>query len=64
MQSWTNYQFRFKTGSWCIAEYYLPNSDGYIMNNKIMPIKKKDCWLVLMLQYTETEIFKPHYIHV
>ena len=38
-QPWTNYQFRFKTGSWCIAEYYLPKSDDYILRNKILPIK-------------------------
>ena len=38
MQSWTKYQFRFETGSWCIAEYYLPNSDDYILHNKMIPI--------------------------
>ena len=28
----------FKTGSWYIAEYYLPKSDDYIWHNKIIPI--------------------------
>ena len=55
MQSWKNYQFRFKTGKWCIAEYYLPNSDDYILHNEIMPIDFF-YWLVLMLQATESEI--------
>ena len=39
MQFWTNDQVRFTTGSWCIAEYYLPKSDDYILHNKNIPIK-------------------------
>ena len=34
-----NKLFKFKTGSWCIAEYYLPKIDDYILYNKIIPIK-------------------------
>ena len=63
MQPLTNYQFRFKTGSWYIAEYYLPNSDDNILHNEIMPVNFF-YWLALMLQETETEILKPNYIHV
>ena len=51
MQSWRNYQFRFKTGSWCIPEYYSYH------------FKMFD-WLVLKLQETETETLKLLYIHV
>ena len=39
MQSWTNYQFRFKTRGWGIAEYYLPKSDYCILQNKFIPIR-------------------------
>ena len=41
MPSWRNYQFRFKTGSWCIAEFYLRKNDDNILHNKIVPIKIK-----------------------
>ena len=44
MQSLTNYQFRFKTGSWCIAEYYSPKSDGCVWHNKIIPIQ--NVWFI------------------
>ena len=38
MQFWTNYQHRFKTGSWCIPEYNLPKSDDYLLHYKIIQI--------------------------
>ena len=65
MQSWTDYQLRFKTESWCITEYYMPKSDDYILHNKIILILFFCIyWFKIMIQDNETEILKPHYIHV
>ena len=44
LQLWTNFQFRFKTGSWCIAEYYLPKCDDYILKNKTVSLW--NFWLI------------------
>ena len=62
MQSWTNYKLRFKTGCWCIAEYYLPKSNGYILHNKIVPMY--NFWLIsskITRHWNRT--FKLCYIH-
>ena len=53
----------FKTGSWCIAEYYSPKCDDYVWHNKIIQIQNFDSF-ILKLQDTETESLKTHYIHV
>ena len=64
MQSWTNYQLRFKTGSWCITEYDLPKSDDYLLHNKIESLLNFSIDWFYSYKTLKLKPLKPHYIHV